>query len=78
MVLIIFIVTYLLFCAGCMKFRMSDKKAYTVFRQKNASLKICDTIIDGHHLHLAISGNDSFPTLIFVHGSPGSWSNYAE
>src|SRR5665647_2658567 len=71
------IVACLVFCAGCMRFRLSDHKAYALFKSKNVSLKIYDTIIDNRHLHFALSGNDSLPTLVIIHGSPGSWSNYA-
>ena len=59
-----------------MKNRWSDKKAYRVFKVKEISLVINDTIINGKHLHYAVSGNDSLPTLVFIHGSPGSWMNY--
>ena len=59
-----------------MKNRWSDDKAYNIFKSKNISLIICDTIINKRHLHYAVSGSDSLPTLVIVHGSPGSWMNY--
>lgn len=60
-----------------MRNRWSDDKAYRVFKTKDVSLTICDTIIKDRHLHYAVSGNgDSLPTLVFIHGSPGSWMNY--
>ena len=67
-----------IFLAQCIIFRnrWGDNKAYRVFASKKVSLKIYDTLIDKHHLHYAISGSDSLPTLVFVHGSPGSWMNY--
>jgi pimeloyl-ACP methyl ester carboxylesterase len=58
------------------KNRWGNTKAYQVFKAKNIPLKIVDTIIDNHNMHYAISGNDSLPTLVFIHGSPGSWMNY--
>ncbi len=61
-----------------MRFRLRDDKAYALFNSKNASLKIYDTLIDQRHLHYAISGSDSLPTLVIIHGSPGSWGNFAE
>ncbi|MBC7890154.1 MAG: alpha/beta hydrolase [Ferruginibacter sp.] len=75
-IFIICVVAWLIFCAGCMRFRLSDQKAYSLFKSKNVPLKIYDTIIDNRHLHFAISGNSGLPTLVFIHGSPGSWSNY--
>lgn len=67
-----------IFLAQCLilRNRWSDKKAYRIFSSKNVSLNIHDTIINNRHLHYAISGNDSLPTLVFIHGSPGSWMNY--
>jgi pimeloyl-ACP methyl ester carboxylesterase len=59
-----------------MRNRWSDKKAYSVFKAKEVPLKIYDTIINQRHLHYAVSGSDSLPTLVFIHGSPGSWMHY--
>ena len=60
-----------------MKNRWSDNKAYRVFKAKNVPLAIYDTIINDRHLHYAVSGyGDVLPTLVFIHGSPGSWMNY--
>lgn len=58
------------------KERLSDSKAYKIFKSANIPLEIHDTIINNSHLHYALSGPDSLPTLVFVHGSPGSWMHY--
>lgn len=59
-----------------LKNRWSDKKACRVFKAKEVPLKIYDTVINNHHLHYAVCGSDSLPTLVFIHGSPGSWMHY--
>jgi pimeloyl-ACP methyl ester carboxylesterase len=59
-----------------MRNRWSDNKAYGVFKAKHIPLTINDTVINGGNLHYAICGADSLPTLVFIHGSPGSWMNY--
>jgi pimeloyl-ACP methyl ester carboxylesterase len=60
-----------------MRNRWSDNKAYRVFKAKDVPLTIYDTVINNRHLHYAVCGNgDSLPTLVFIHGSPGSWMNY--
>jgi pimeloyl-ACP methyl ester carboxylesterase len=56
--------------------RWSDAKSYRVFKAKGVPLQIFDTTINNRHLHYAVSGADSLPTLVFIHGSPGSWMNY--
>ncbi len=59
-----------------MRNRWSDNKAYRVFKSKNVPLIIFDTVINKRHLHYAVCGSDSLPTLVIIHGSPGSWMNY--
>lgn len=59
-----------------MRERWSDKKAYSVFKAKDVPLKMYDTVINQRHLHYAVCGDDSLPTLVFIHGSPGSWMHY--
>jgi pimeloyl-ACP methyl ester carboxylesterase len=76
-IVISLVAAYLLFCAGCMRFRISDAKAKKVFQENNTTLSLYDTVIQGHQVHDAISGKKDLPLLVFVHGSPGSWSNYA-
>lgn len=66
------------FLARCliMQNRWTDAKAERVFKAKQVPLVIHDTILQDRHLHYAVSGPDSLPTLVFIHGSPGSWMNY--
>ena len=55
---------------------MSDAAASSLFLSKGVAVKILDTVINNRHLHYAECGSDTLPTLIFIHGSPGSWSDY--
>lgn len=59
-----------------MRERWSDQKAYSVFGAKDVPLQLYDTVIQNRHLHYAVCGSDSLPTLVFIHGSPGSWMHY--
>ncbi|MDO8368540.1 MAG: alpha/beta hydrolase [Saprospiraceae bacterium] len=62
---------------SCFRMRWPDDKAYASFERQGVPLKIIDTLIEGHSIHFAVSSrNDSLPTLIFIHGSPGSWFHY--
>ena len=72
-----FIAVWIFLCQCVIqKERWSDGKAKSIFKAKNIPLEIGDTVINGHHLHYAISGSDSLPVLVFIHGSPGSWMHY--
>src|SRR4030095_5893016 len=81
--LIIYLVGLLfiwLFLSQCFIFRnrWSDKKSIKIFSSKHIPFVIHDIVINKRHLHFAVSGSDTLPTLVFIHGSPGSWMNYAK
>jgi pimeloyl-ACP methyl ester carboxylesterase len=59
-----------------MRGRISDEKGKQWFANKHAELVTKDTLIDGRHVHYAMCGDASLPTLVFIHGSPGSWFHY--
>jgi len=41
------------------------------------NLQLDNIEVDGFNMHYAKTGNDSLPTLFFVHGSPGSWDAFS-
>lgn len=53
--------------------RVSDKDAIAEFKNKGLSLQPHTALIHGHHLHYVSTGSDTLPTMVFIHGSPGSW-----
>lgn len=61
---------------GCMSFRLTPKELEESFI--NQKLKPTEHQIEvlGKSINYAEIGNDSLPTVIFVHGSPGSWSAF--
>jgi pimeloyl-ACP methyl ester carboxylesterase len=74
--LLLLIVWIVLARCFIMKERISDAKGKQWFANKHVELTTKDTLIDGRHIHYAMAGSDSLPTLIFIHGSPGSWFHY--
>lgn len=72
------LVILLIFCRTFFKKRISDREAKKIFTAKNIPLKLADLYSDKHRIHYAITGNDSLPTLVFIHGSPGSWGKYMQ
>jgi pimeloyl-ACP methyl ester carboxylesterase len=71
------LVAELIFAQSCMKFRISDSEAKEKFSKAGVELKTETLVVDGFSMHYAKTGNDSLPTLFFVHGSPGSWDAFA-
>jgi pimeloyl-ACP methyl ester carboxylesterase len=68
---------WLVLAQSCMKFRISDSEAKQKFAIANVQLFTETIEVDGFSLHYAKTGNDTFPTLFFVHGSPGSWDAFS-
>lgn len=68
---------WLMLAQSCMKMRISDNKAKEKFAAQNVVLKTPVITIHGFPLHYAQTGSDSLPTLLFVHGTPGSWDAFA-
>ena len=61
-----------------MKYRISDRKAKEKFSKEGVALNTESFKVDGFNIHYAKTGNDTFPTLFFVHGSPDGWTRYEE
>ena len=75
---LIFLTVWLVFAQFIMKSRISDKKAKEKFSHAGVSLTTDTKKINGFDIHFAKTGNDTLPTLFFVHGSPDSWTRYEE
>ncbi len=68
---------WLVVSQSCMKFRITDEKAATMFAENGISLKTNSIIINKTQLHYVQTGADTLPTIIFLHGSPGSWDAFS-
>lgn len=67
---------WMLVSPACMRFRTSDKKAIREFGELGLRLDTTRTLVDGRSLHHVSIGADTLPTLLFVHGTPGSWTAF--
>jgi pimeloyl-ACP methyl ester carboxylesterase len=76
MVLGVVLILWLILAQSCMKMRISDKKAKKQFTEAGVVLQTPVIKIDGFPLHYAQTGSDTLPTLLFVHGTPGSWDAF--
>jgi pimeloyl-ACP methyl ester carboxylesterase len=74
--LLILLLVWLVFAQCSMKFRISDNEAKENFSKNNVPLTIETIPVDGFPMHYAKTGNDTLPTLFFVHGSPGGWNAF--
>jgi pimeloyl-ACP methyl ester carboxylesterase len=73
----VFLILWLIMAQSCMKFRISDTEAKEKFAKAGVPIQLQTVMVDGFPMHYAETGNDSLPTLFFVHGSPGSWEAFS-
>ena len=79
----IIIVLIGLFICACLifdhykQFRKSDEELTEIFRARNIDATISYYETQGRTLRYVSVGNDSLPTLLLLHGSPGSMSYYS-
>jgi pimeloyl-ACP methyl ester carboxylesterase len=74
----IFGISWLLFAQSFMTFRKSDAEEKEEFAQSKVKLHTATLTKKGRPIHYALTGQDSLPTLIFIHGSPGNWNAFSE
>ena len=77
MILGIILLLWLIVAQSCMKMRISDTKAKEKFAAAGVELHTAVKVSNGFPLHYAQTGNDTLPTLLLVHGTPGSWDAFA-
>ena len=73
----IILAVWVILAQSCMQFRISDNDAKKKFSDAGVALYTETVTVDGFNMHYVKTGNDSFPTLFFVHGSPGSWEAFS-
>jgi pimeloyl-ACP methyl ester carboxylesterase len=61
-----------------MMFRTSDSKAVAAFAKDGVTLHTNTLKVNERKLHYVYTGADSLPTIVFVHGSPGSWNAFEQ
>ncbi len=59
------------------QFRRSDEELKKIFAKQNINATIHYYTSHGRKLRYVAAGNDNLPTLLFLHGSPGSISYYS-
>lgn len=70
-------IAWIIFAQSCMTFRKADGEMKKDFESKGVVLKTATEKIDGRNIHYAQTGQDTLPTLVFIHGTPGSWNAFA-
>jgi pimeloyl-ACP methyl ester carboxylesterase len=74
----IFLLLWIILAQSCMSFRKTDDIAKKEFAKEHVALITGTILVEGRHIHYALTGNDTLPTLYFIHGSPGSWDAFED
>jgi pimeloyl-ACP methyl ester carboxylesterase len=76
-IIAIILIIWVILAQSCMTFRKPDSEMKMKFKQAGVQLTTSIIRINNRNIHFAKTGNDSFPTLLFIHGTPGSWDAFA-
>jgi pimeloyl-ACP methyl ester carboxylesterase len=77
MVIFIFLLVWIIIAPSCMTMRTSDTEMKKKFMDQGVELTTAIQQVGGHNIHYAVTGSDTMPTIIFIHGTPGSWDAFA-
>lgn len=72
----ILIISYIIMCQSCMKMQMSNRKTRLFFETSKIIFQDKTVNFTDFNIHYLQTGNQQNPTLLFIHGSPGSWDAY--
>ena len=70
------LLSYIIMCQSCMTMRMNLKETKSYFDSTKVAFVSKTIAVEDHQIHYIQTGNSDRPTLLFVHGSPGSWDAY--
>ncbi len=68
----------LLTAPGCLSFRANEQKEIRRFAEKGIPLIPGTYRVNGLSIHYVRTGLDTLPTIVFVHGTPGSWTAFRD
>jgi pimeloyl-ACP methyl ester carboxylesterase len=71
-------IIFLLTNEGCLSFRSQENREIRRFAQKGIDLHPGNYRVNNLTIHYVQTGLDTLPTVIFIHGSPGSWTSFRE
>lgn len=77
LVFVLVVVVWMIIAPGCMTFRNADSVMISQFKKNGVALTTVYEKVKGTNIHYAKTGYDSLPTIIFIHGTPGSWDAFA-
>ncbi len=75
-ILSIVLILYIILRSGMIDFTMDKAEIEEYFSQSKYKPEYHTYSIDDHNLHYVSVGNKNRPTMLFIHGSPGTWDAF--
>ena len=63
---------------SCLRFRMSPSEERKFFEKRNVKASSITYSVQGRKIHYVSTDDEHVPCVLFLHGSPGSWSAFSE
>ena len=73
---LLILIAWIVFAQTGMRRTLPDKKAIKEFSKAGLTLHTHSIQIKNHPLHYVSTGPDDLPTIVFLHGSPRSWTYF--
>lgn len=63
---------------SCIEFKISDEEAKEELKESDATIYFDSLKVNDRKMHYAFSGKQKDVLVVFIHGSPGSWSAFID
>ncbi len=73
-----FLLTVIACLSSCIEFKISDEEAKEALNESSADIHFANLQVDGRNMHYAYTKGGKEALVVFVHGSPGSWSAFID
>ena len=69
-------IAYIIFCQSCLTFRTTYKQTKAFFDSNKVNYLDSSIQFENYTTHFIETGSKNKPTIVFIHGSPGSWDAF--
>jgi len=73
----IFLVAWMMVAPYLFTFHRRDEKVTEALRKLGIVLRFHKDKVRGSTIHYVVTGDESLPTLVFIHGSPSTWTAFS-
>jgi pimeloyl-ACP methyl ester carboxylesterase len=75
-IFLVLTIVWVISAPACMQMRITDEAAKAEFNKQKKAIRFENSKINNRTIHYAVTGKETLPTIVFIHGSPGSWDAF--